>query len=98
MLFLSLSPLWLVRGAGHAEGEEAHALLQVGQGTAQALRRPPLQGCVRTDRICACVDPVEPAHLRVRSVLPRHGDRRAVFEAYVKNILNEERAAKRARV
>lgn len=37
-----------------------------------------------------CVDP------RFK-VLPRHGDRRAVFEAYVKNILNEERAAKRAR-
>lgn len=30
-------------------------------------------------------------------VLPRHGDRRAVFEAYLKNIFNEELAAKRAR-
>lgn len=37
-----------------------------------------------------CVDP------RFK-ILPRHGDRRAVFEAYLKNIFNEELAAKRAR-
>jgi len=30
-------------------------------------------------------------------VLPQHSERRAVFESFVKNILNEERAAKRAK-